>query len=497
LLKRFSIGATLWALWIVRRVMSRDRRMYVMMNLGALQPVLARIGRLRARAVYLKAKDGCPAYRDFLAQSGYAANGGGWELSSLPVTTKENYVKKYGIEARCYGGRIPAAGVVIDESSGSSGVPNNWVRSRDERADVKRILQLNYELIYGDAGCILLNCFALGPWATGMNVSMSLVDVGILKSIGPDQQKLENTLELFGTNYRYVLFGYPPFVKSFVDGTRLDLSRYRMDLVVGGEGMSEAMRAHLLKHFRTVISSYGASDLEINIGVETELTVGLRGLCARDGELSKSLFGRETPPMIFQYNALDYVVETTEDGELLFTIGRQTGAAPKIRYNLHDVGGTLTYRQLEERLAARGIKAADLAARRSRFPLLYVYGRSDLTVPFYGAKVYPSDVEEVVHAHPQLSRHVNSFQLSSYEDERVNRRLKVRLETVKGFAGGLPAEEELRDIFYDGLSRFNQDFREVARMFPRECVEVEAHAFETGPFSGRDIRVKNKYVSAG
>ena len=47
--------------------------------------------------------------------------------------------------------------------------------------------------------------------------------------------------------------------------------------------------------------------------------------------------------MIFQYNALDYIIETTPEGELLFTIGRQTSAAPKIRYNLHDLGGTLTH----------------------------------------------------------------------------------------------------------------------------------------------------------
>lgn len=33
-------------------------------------------------------------------------------------------------------------------------------------------------------------------------------------------------------------------------------------------------------------------------------------------------------------------------------------------------------------------------------------------------------------------------------------------------------------------------------MFPRECVEAEVHPFETGPFEGRDIRVKNRYVSA-
>ena len=494
MLRRFSIHSVLWVLWLVRRLLSKDRRTYVTMNFGPLQPVLEKIGALRAEAVYLKARRRCPAYRRLLEESGHG-DGGRWSLSGLPVMTKENYVKRYGIEERCYDGKIPAAGVVIDESSGSSGVPNNWVRSAEEREDVRRILQLNYQLIYRDSGCILLNCFALGPWATGMNVSMSLVDVGILKSVGPDRQKLENTLELFGTGYRYLVFGYPPFVKSFVDDTRLDLARYRMDLVVGGEGISEAVRTHLLQYFKTVISSYGASDLEINIGVETEMTINLRRRCMEDRELSRALFGRETPPMIFQYNPVDYVVETNEDGELLFTIGRQTSAAPKIRYNLRDVGGTITYRRLERLLAARGVTAGELAGRRSSFPLLYVYGRSDLTVPFYGAKVYPSDVEEVIHTHPLLAREVNSFQLTSYEDERMNRRLKVRLETVKGSAGAVPGQAELRDIFFDGLCRFNQDFREVAKMFSRDCVEAEVHAFETGPFSGRDIRVKNKYVS--
>lgn len=488
------IHATLWCLWIVRKVISLDSRAYMILSAPWLQTTLAKIGMLRAQAVYLKASETCPAYRDFLASAGYREESGRWQLSRLPVMTKENYVKRYGIEERCYGGRVPSAGVVIDESSGSSGVPNNWVRSAEEREDVKRILQLNYQFIYRESGLLLLNCFALGPWATGMNVSMSLVDVGILKSIGPDQQKLENTLEIFGPRYRYLLFGYPPFIKSFVDTTRLDLKRYHMDLIVGGEGISESLRTYLLDYFQSVISSYGASDLEINIGVETELTIRLRRLCMRDRALSERLFGRETPPMIFQYNALDYVIETTPEGELVFTIGRQTGAAPKIRYNLRDAGGTLSCRELAERLAASDISISDLSERRSSFPILFVYGRSDLTVPFYGAKVYPSDVEEIINQHPQLVRQINSFQLSSYEDAQINRRLKISLETVRDLQGDLPATEELRDIFFDGLCRLNQDFREVTRMFDRRCVEIEIHAFETGPFKGRDIRVKNKYI---
>jgi phenylacetate-CoA ligase len=70
---------------------------------------------------------------------------------------------------------------------------------------------------------ILLNCFALGCWATGMNASMALADVAIFKSIGCDRQKLENSLKTFGTDYRYLIFGYPPFIKSFLDNTTLDM----------------------------------------------------------------------------------------------------------------------------------------------------------------------------------------------------------------------------------------------------------------------------------
>jgi len=160
LIDRLLTGATLWLLWIVRRIISLDRRAYMLLSAGALQPLLSKIGMLRAHAVYLKAKDHCPAYGDFLRGEDYRPRGR-WQLSSLPVTTKENYVKKYSIVERCYDGKLPAAGVVIDESSGSSGVPNNWVRSAEEREDVKHILQLNYQLIYRDSGCILLNCFAL------------------------------------------------------------------------------------------------------------------------------------------------------------------------------------------------------------------------------------------------------------------------------------------------------------------------------------------------
>jgi phenylacetate-CoA ligase len=478
--------------WL-RRGLNFDGRLYMVMHAPIFQRFLASIGKMRARAVFLKASRRCPAYREFLAAEQYK-RGARWQLSNVPATTKDNYVKRYSLEERCYDGAIPLAGVVIDESSGSTGQPNNWVRSLGERNDVKRILQLSYEMIYKDTGKVLLNCFALGPWATGMNVSMSLVDVGILKSIGPDHGKLVNTLKLLGPKYEYLIFGYPPFLRSFVDACELDLSPYKIDFFVGGEGLSEGLRSHLLKTARQVVSSYGASDLEINIGVETPLTIALRQRCAKDAALCRAIFWRENPPMIFQYNAVDYVIETNEEKELLFTIGRESNAAPKIRYNLRDSGGVYTFEQLADLLRGHHIDLKTLVARTSHFPLLFVYGRNDSSVPFYGCKVFPGDIEQIIYSTSELAESVGTFQLAATEDEHLVSHLTIHLEEA-GHGTPLPNEEELRAILFDGLVRVNQDLREVSRLFDRSQVHVKTHAHGTGPFAGRDIRIKNKYIA--
>ena len=73
--------------------------------------------------------------------------------------------------------------------------------------------------------------------------------------------------------------------------------------------------------------------------------------------------------------------------------------------------------------------------------------------------------------------------------------LEIRLETVKELPGTLAPTAELHQTFFAGLCRVNQDFREVTKMFERSCLEIEIYGFEEGPFSERDIRVKNKYVA--
>ena len=168
-------------------------------------------------------------------------------------------------------------------------------------------------------------------------------------------------------------------------------------------------------------------------------------------------------------------------------------------YNLKDVGGVITMRTLVRTLAARGVDVATMAPRFGHFPILYVYGRSDLTAAFFGAKVSPADFESTILEHPVLAQAVGTFQFASVEDERVDRRLAIHLELAEGRTPeslGLSAAQ-LAAAFYHGLAKANQDFREVTRMFGPDALDVMLHAHGTGPFAGADIRLKQQYVKPG
>src|SRR5699024_8137317 len=132
------------------------------------------------------------------------------------------------------------------ESSGSSGTPTSWVRGPRERQATRQILQLGYSNTASGLANppFVLNAFSLGAWATGMNVTTSLTDVSMIKSIGPDRNKIIQTMREFGPRYTYVILSYPPFLKSLFDDTSINWADYDIVAAFGGEGISESMRDH-------------------------------------------------------------------------------------------------------------------------------------------------------------------------------------------------------------------------------------------------------------
>jgi phenylacetate-CoA ligase len=267
------------------------------------EPLGAR-GALRAA---LHAYRSVPAYRDFVDRSGWVDDrklNGTERLRRLPVMDKENYIKLYPTAQRCVDGTIPLVGTELDESSGSSGTPFNWVRGRLELQEVHRQLSQFGRYVFAEP-VVTINCFSMGAWSTGMNTAQAMHRNGLVKSPGPDLERIIGTLRFMGPGYIYVITGYPPFLRELLEyGTAngVDWRQYRMYGIVGGEGMSEQLRDRLLTQFISVFSAYGASDLDIGVAAETPVCIWVRRHAAQNPALHRQLFGDDPRlPMFFQY----------------------------------------------------------------------------------------------------------------------------------------------------------------------------------------------------
>ncbi|HEY9757344.1 MAG TPA: hypothetical protein V6C97_19400 [Oculatellaceae cyanobacterium] len=481
-----------------RRCMMKREWLYMSLFAPQLAGFRELVGRWKAWRVFEKAKRDCPAYAQFVAEHpGAAVVVNGWipDLTGVPATDKKNYVLRHSIAERCFGGTLPMVGGIIDESSGSTGKPNNWVRGPAERKEVGRIMQIAMHQLMGREPVFFINAFALGPWATGMNVSSFVSDVCLLKSIGPDAGKIITTLKDFGPKRRYVIAGYPPFLKSLVDSGEIDWSQYNITAFYGGEGISEAMRAYLQRYFRRVYGSYGASDLEINIAAENDFTVRIRNLILTNPRLRERICHFDGDPIVFQYNPMDYLIETNDEGELLITICRVENVAPKVRYNIHDRGHVLRFRELVQILEEEGIAVRlPTDERIAELPLLFHYGRADLAVAYYGCKITPNEVEKIIFETPELAPSVEAFALVTSEDAKTNKLLTVAIEMRPGVEP--PSDcEAIGHALFDRLAVTNQDFRYSRTMVPAGLEpRVQFFANRTGPFEGKDIRLKSKYI---
>ena len=484
----------------IRKLLMRWQMAYGILFLSSLRGFRETVGRWKAWRAFENARKNCPAYADLLAKHPEAkVRLVGWtpDFSAIPPMDKPNYIKPYSLAQKCVGGKLPMRGAVIDESSGSTGKPNNWVRGPAEREYVSRVLQISLHQMLGNSPLMFINAFALGPWATGMCVSMAVVDVCLLKSTGPEVSKIINTLKDFGPGYRYVIAGYPPFLKMLADCKDVDWSQYDITAFFGGEAISENMRDYLRQSFRGgVFGDYGASDLEINIAAESEFTIAVRKLIIENPAVRSRLnrrFGDATPS-VFQFNPMEYLVETNAEGELLITICRSSNVSPRIRYNIHDLGHVVQYHEVIAELKAAGVDLSKLPAPIAELPVMFMYGRSDFSVGYYGCKITPGEVESILYGLPELARRINAFALVTSEDAGNNKRLFVCLELAEG--AEVPADiTALTAQIFDRLAQVNQDYRESRKMVPAGYEPVlEFHAKQQGPFAANDIRVKCRYI---
>ena len=92
----------------------------------------------------------------------------------------------------------------------------------------------------------------------------------------------------------------------------------------------------------------------------------------------------------------------------------------------------MTIKELYELFEELGIDKSEITLPRTDLPLLFHYGRADMTVAFFGANISPVDVQESMFEVPILVERCNTFQLSTSEDATGDKTLEIRLEAKEG-----------------------------------------------------------------
>lgn len=451
-----------------------------------------------------------PAYRAFLAEQGVDPAGiqSSADFTRLPATTKQNYQSRYPLADLCRDGTLAACDFVA-VSSGSTGKPTFWPRfMADELAITRRFEQVFHDSFQADTRSTLaVVCFTLGTWVGGMFTASCcrfLTSKGYPITVitpGNNKEEIYRVITELGPAFeQVVLLGYPPFLKDVVDGgiaRGIAWAQYRPKFVLAGEVFSEEWRS--LMGERTGSSSpcydsaslYGTADAGV-LANETPLSICIRRFLSATPAAARALFGEARLPTLAQYDPLSRFFES--DGRSLLFSG--DNGIPLVRYNILDTGGIVPFDAMLAFLAEWGFDPrAELRQHGARgdreLPFVYVFGRSDFTVSYFGANIYPENVT-VGLEQPQIKEWVTGkFVLEVREDADRNRYLAVAVELAPGVAGDDALEHAIAESIAAQLRRLNSEF---ANYVPREHQLPRVALRPLGDAEYFPIGVKHRYT---
>jgi len=437
-----------------------------------------------------------PAYVDFLKKHGIAPNPLPADkiVSIVPVTDKENYIKAYSYEQRCIDGKFPEAGN-IDESSGSSGKPTNWVRSYREELLLLKAAYFEYKYVFNPKKqVIMISAWSTGPWATGVKFCELAEHFSLVKNTGTDRDDIIQTMKTFGKGYHYIIAGYPLFLQTLFE-MDFNWKDYDIDLLTGGDGYSAVWPSkisHKLKHDAKVVSSYGCSDIDIGIGFETPFAQTIRHEAAHNRSLSAALFGGlQTTPMLFQYNPALHNIQNLPGGEFAITHLDPDTASPKIKYNIHDTGGKIDFSAMIAILKEHAPRLLELMKDDTlHLPFLYIAGRSDGTLSFDGGNVYPEQLDIIfTKIFPDK---VNHFKM--LRAEKKKQPFQILVELRKGIKKTKMLTREIESAILEQLPKLNKDYAESLANNKNLVPIVELFNLNEGLFKENPAAIKYKFI---
>jgi phenylacetate-CoA ligase len=467
-----------------------------------------------ALSLFRKAAQDVPAYRALIAERGIdpAAVATPDDFARLPLLDKANYIRRFSLDDLVLGGKLTRSDFFA-VSSGSTGEPTFWPRAQADEFPVA----VRFEQVFRDAfrahekRTLAVICFALGTWVGGMFTTACMRHLSakgyplVTATPGNKIDEILRVVARLAPQFEQtVLLGYPPFLKEVIDaGSRqnLDWSRFAVKLVMAGEVFSETWRDLVAERLggvdsqsddslRFSASLYGTADAGV-LGQETPVSIAARRFLAERPEAAMKLFGDARLPTLCQYDPTARYFESI-DGSLAFS---GWNGVPLVRYHIADRGGILSFDAMMAALRDFGCDPVD-AVRSSggpeprRQPFVWVFGRTDFTVSYFGANIFPETVSLGLEQ-AEIRAHVTGkFVMEVKEGLGDKPRFAVAVEIAPGTDASEGLADRASGAILAQLRRLNSEF---ANYVPAEFQQPLVALYPAGHPDYFPVGVKHRY----
>ena len=451
-----------------------------------------------------------PAYRKFLeAQNVNPTNITTYRtFCALPLMDKASYIYAYPLAERCLGGSLKSSDRVA-VSSGSTGQPTFWPRSIADELDVA----VRFEQVFKDSfhaherTTLTVVCFALGNWVGGLYTTSCcwhLTSKGyplMVATPGNNKAEIFRVIQALAPHFEQtVLLGYPPFVKDVIDSgiaEGIDWTTYNPKLVFAGEVFSEEWRSLVLKRIGSTspcydsASLYGTADGGV-LGNETPLSIAIRRWFSVHPEAARNLFGESRLPTLVQYDPASRFFELHDD--TLVVSGENS--VPLLRYHIADKGGLVSFEDMWAFLNNQGVHSLaelglDNSSQTRSLPFVFVFGRADFTVSYYGANIYPENVT-VGLEQPEFTSWISGkFVLETRETDNSDKYLHIAVELLPAIQATIKLSEKIAESVKTQLLRLNSEFANYTPA-ERQLPQITLYSFADSDYF--PVGVKHRYT---
>jgi phenylacetate-CoA ligase len=472
-------------------------------------------GSAEALALFHAVARDVPAYRTLLTEQRIDPGSikTAADFARLPLLDKQSYNRRFSLDELVLGGKLTRCDFFA-VSSGSTGEPTFWPRAQADEFPVA----VRFEQVFRDAfrahekRTLAVICFALGTWVGGMFTSSCMRHLSakgypvVTATPGNKIDEILRVVQRLAPQFEQtVLLGYPPFLKEVVDAGRsqgLDWSPFKVKLVMAGEVFSETWRDLVAERLgvddplRFGASIYGTADAGV-LGQETPVSIAIRRFLAERPEAAQALFGDTRLPTLCQYDPTARYFESlpTDSGGASLAFSGWNGV-PLVRYHIADRGGILSYDAMLAKM--RDLGCDPVATVRSsggpeprRQPFVWVFGRTDFTVSFFGANVFPETISLGLEQPEIRTRVTGKFVMQVKEGLADDKpRLTVAVELANGASGDDAFGDAVSAAILAQLRRLNSEF---ANYVPAEFQKPLATLYPTGHPEYFPVGVKHRY----